>query len=98
MIYWLLSFCKTLTSFSYQIKITLMKKGIIISFLIMSLGFLFECLHLITDYRPVKIEFWPLGIGCMVVGLIGLLSFTILPVLASWVKGSDKYEKKNRKK
>ncbi len=75
-----------------------MKKGIIVSFLILFLGFLLECSHLITDYRPVKIEFWPLGIGCMVVGLLGLFSFTILPVLTSWVKGSDQFEKENRKK
>ena len=58
-----------------------MKKGIISSISLILLGLFFECLHFTTNLEFFQIKFWALGLITMTLGVLGLIWFTIVPLL-----------------
>lgn len=66
-----------------------MKKGTIISILIIALGFVFEYLYFMTDHTFLNIKFWVLGLVSFIVGFLGLWVTTILPFLNKKLDDND---------
>ncbi len=58
-----------------------MKKSTVISIGLIALGFVFECLYLGSNELLFKSKFWLLGILCILAGAIGLVLFTVIPLL-----------------
>ena len=74
-----------------------MKKGTIISIGLIILGFIFECLHFGTDIRFFEFKFWLLGIITMTLGMLGILWFTVVPLLENRAKTLGKFKKESIK-
>ncbi len=58
-----------------------MKKGLIISIILMVLGFIFECLYLLTDIRLFQVKLWVLGIVLLILGFLGILWYGVVPIM-----------------
>jgi len=67
-----------------------MSKELVISIILIMLGFIFECLHFTTDLTLFEIKFWILGIGCIILGSLGLVWYGLIPFLG---KGAEKLGK-----
>ena len=74
-----------------------MKKEIIISIGLISLGLVFECLHFGTDIRFFEIKFWLLGIISMGLGVLGIIWFTVVPLLEKRAKTLGQFKKESIK-
>ena len=72
-----------------------MKKATIISIGLILLGFVFECLFLGTDQMFFVIKFWLLGVISIIAGVIGLIWFTILPLLETRAKTLGNFKRKS---
>ena len=58
-----------------------MKSEIIISIGLILLGFIFECLHFLTDIRFFEIKLSILGIVSIAIGVVGILWYFVVPLL-----------------
>lgn len=64
-----------------------MKKEIIISGLLLLLGFLFEFLYFKSSSAFFDLKFWVLGIVCVIAGALGLWIYALLPLINKWLEG-----------
>ncbi len=71
-----------------------MKKGIVISIVLLFLGFIFECLHFATDIKVLEFKSWMLGVICFVLGALGLLWYAVVPILEIRAEKLGKFKKK----
>lgn len=71
-----------------------MKKGIIVSIALIGLGFVIEWLHFAADIEFLEINFWVLGIISIALGIIGILWYTIVPLLEDRAKKLGTFKKK----
>ena len=74
-------------------KIEKIKKATIISILLIVLGFVFECLHFLTDTLFFTVKFWLLGMVCIIAGVLGLIAFAIIPALNRRAETLGKFKK-----
>lgn len=72
-----------------------MKKGIIFSIILITLGVIFECLYFFTDINILQLKLGLLGIICTVAGVIGLIWKMVLPVLEKRALTLGKFKKKS---
>ena len=76
-------------------KIEKMKKATVISIALITLGFIFECLHFTTDTVFFTVKFWLLGMICIVAGVLGLIGFAIIPALNRRTETLGNYKKES---
>lgn len=70
-----------------------MKKRTLISIDLIVLGFILECLHFLTEIRFFEIEFSTLGLVSIVLGVVGILWYSIVPVLEKRAETLGKFKK-----
>lgn len=58
-----------------------MKKEVLISILLLSLGVVFECLYYAVDNTFFDVKFYLLGIFSIIFGAIGLWVYLIMPYI-----------------
>ena len=75
-----------------------MKKGIVVSIVLIGLGLVFECLHFATNIEFLEIKFWLLGVISIAIGILGILWYTIIPLLENRAKKLGTFKKKQFKK
>lgn len=70
-----------------------MKRGSIISIILIALGFVFECLYFVIDFSFFEIKFWLLGIVLIIIGIASLVWQTILSLLEERAAIIGQYKK-----
>ncbi len=66
-----------------------MKKEIVISVLILSLGVVFELLYYAVDSTFFDVKFYLLGIICVIIGFIGVWIYAIMPYINSRLRDKN---------
>ena len=66
------------------------KKEIIISGILVALGFIFEFFFFNTDVMILNVKFWVLGMVCITVGILGLWIYMLIPFMSHIAKKSRK--------
>lgn len=74
-----------------------MKKGISISIILIALGFIFECIHLATNFELLGINFLMLGAVFIILGILRIVRSLIIPALNKRAETLGEFKKKNLK-
>ncbi len=74
-----------------------MKQGMLISIVLIALGFIFECIHFATDFELFGINFLMLGAVFMVLGVLRMIRSIVVPALNKRAETLGEYKKKQLK-